>query len=731
MSRIGSIASELRRRRVFRTAGLYIVGAWVALQVSDLAFASWGLPDTALRFVWIAAIVLFPLVLVFGWRYDITPNGIVRTPPASGSEDLGLKLADYVVLTGLLAITITSVWLLAGRIPGEPPAQAVVNVPQRDVDPLSIAVLPFATRSNVDDTVFFAEGIHDDLLTTLSKVAALKVISRTSVLEYRETNKNIREIGRELGAANVLEGGVQQAGNNVRINVQLIDAETDKHLWAHTFDRELSIENIFAIQTEIVETIAAQLAATLSPEERARISRDRTDNLEAFREFTRGKQDMSLASFNGLQDAVTHFESAISLDPEYALAHAALANSYASMASTGATSVSEMIEKGRAHIDKAVELDADNGFVQAVLARYAAAEGDPAAESLFLHALELAPNDVDVLSIYATHLRTARRSKEALPILERALDLDPLSVLLYHDLGRVNLWMGNFEPALAAFRRIAEINPGNPYAAHGAGMATILSGQLAEAAYWSDEAAQVDPADYENPATSVLIYVSAGNMEMAEQRMIDALELGPEEPYPLSAQAYYLLHTGERDKAVDIAKASLTKGLDDRWGSDTVFLRLVADDALTTGRYEEALAWFEKKVPELVGELPQVNSNNILKAVDLGHLLLVSGSEAQARHLLEMVVETFDAEYTLGSANFPLGISKVEALTLLGRHDEALSELRRLVDDGWRVSWRFHGLLTHHLDAIRGTDEFKSIMADIERDLQRQHREFDLSTVPR
>ena len=725
MSRIGSIASELRRRRIFRVAGLYIVGAWVALQVFDLAFASWGLPDTTLRFVWIAAIVLFPVALVFGWRYDITPGGIVRTPPASGSEDLGLKLADYVILTGLLAVLIASGWLLAGRVSVETPAQALVDTPHRDVDPLSIAVLPFATRSSVDDTAYFADGIHDDLLTTLSKVSALKVISRTSVLEYRETNRNIREIGRELGAANVLEGGVQQAGNNVRINVQLIDAETDEHLWAHTFDRELSIENIFAIQSEIVETIAAQLAATLSPEERARISRDRTDNLEAFREFTRGKQDMSLASFQGLNDAVTHFESAIYLDPEYVLAHAALANCYASMASTCAISVSEMIAKGREYIDKAAELDADNGFVQAVLARYAVVAGDPAAESLFLHSLELAPNDVDVLSIYATHLRTARRSEEALPILERALDLDPLSVLLYHDLGRVNLWMGNFEPALAAFRRIAQINPGNPYAAHGAGMATILSGQLVEAGYWSDEAAQVDPADYENPSTSVFIYVSAGNMEMAERRLIDALELGPEEPYPLSAKAYYLLHNGERDKAIDIAKASLTKGLDDRWGSDTVFLRLVADDALTTGRYDEALAWFEQKVPELVGELAQVNSTNIQKAVDLGHLLLASGSEARARYMLEAVVETFDAEYTLGSANYPLGISKVEALALLDRHDEALSELRRLVDDGWRVSWRFHGLLTHHLDAIRNRNEFKSIMADVEADLERQNREFD------
>ena len=728
MSRIGSIAGELRRRRVFRTAGLYIVGAWVALQVADLAFASWGLPDNTLRFVWITAIALFPLVLFFGWRYDITPGGIVRTPPASGSEDIGLQPVDYVILTGLLAITITSGWLLAGKVTGDPPAQAVVDTPQLNVDPLSIAVLPFAARSNVDDTTYFADGIHDDLLTTLAKVSALKVISRTSVLEYRETNKNIREIGRELGAANVLEGGVQQAGKNVRINVQLINAATDEHLWARTFDRELTIENVFAIQSEIVETIAAELAATLSPEERARIRRGRTDNLEAFREFTRGKQDLSLASFKGLSDAVAHFEAAIYLDPTYALAHAALANTYASMASTGLIAVSEMIAKGREHIDKAVEMDADSGFAQAVRARFAAAEGDPAAEDLFLHAVELAPNDVDVLSIYATHLRVARRNEEALRILERALDLDPLSVLLYHDLGRVNLWMGRFEAALAAFKRISQINPGSPYAAHGAGMATLLSGRLAEAGYWSDEAARVDPADYENPSTAVFVYVSAGNMEIAERRLMNALELGPEEPYPLAASAYFLLHTGEREKAIDIARASLAKGLDDRWGSDMVFLRLVADDALTTGRYKEALAWFEKKVPELLGELPEVNSTNIQKAVDLGHLLLVSGSEARARHLLETVVDTFDADYTRGSANYPLGISNVEALALLGREDEALSELRRLVDDGWRLSWQFHTLLTHHLDAIRDSSEFRSIIADIEADLLRQHREFEPSS---
>lgn len=729
MGSVIGLLSELRRRRVFRVAGLYVIGAWVVLQVFDLAFASWGLPDTALRFVWIGALSLFPLAIIFGWRYDITPEGIVRTPPASGSEDLSLKATDYAVLVAFLAVIAASGWLLAERISQEAPEPSAAGLPQLEIDPYSIAVLPFVTRSSTDDTSYFADGIHDDLLTTLSKVAALKVISRTSVLEYRETTKKIRQIGRELGVANILEGGVQQAGNNVRINVQLIDAATDEHLWAHTYDKELSIQNVFAIQSEIVETIAAQLEATLSPQERDRISRDRTDSLEAFREFTRGKQEMARASFDALKQAAAHFQTAIDLDPEYALAHAALADAHATLASVGAKTRAEMIADGHAAIDRAVELDPDNGYVQAVLARYAAAAGDPQAEELFVHALELAPNNVDVLNIYATHLRIERRSEEALPILERALDLDPLSVTLYHDLGRVNLWMGDFETALKAFRRISQINPGNPYAAHGAGMATILSGKLVEAGYWSDEAAAVDPADYENPATSVFIYVSTGDMEAARRSMLEGLELGPDEPYPLAAQAFYLLHVGEREKAVDIARASLLKGLEDRWGSDMVFLRLIADDALRSGRYEEALTWFRRKVPELMTEPPRVESGNIEKAVDLGHLMLAAGDKSRARMLLEKVVEVYDAEYTLGSANYPLGISKVEALALLGHGNEAVTALRKLVDDGWRMRWRFDTQMTKHLDSIRDDTEFTSIVADIEADLENQAREFDPASL--
>ena len=722
MSSPVSFVSELRRRHVFRVAGLYIVAAWVVLQVSDLAFESWGLPAGALRYVWIAALVLFPIALVFGWLYDITASGIVRTPPSTGAEDLSLKPLDIGVLAVLLAATLASGWWLVEKI-SESSSGIVVEQIETDMHPFSIAVLPFTTRSRTEDTAFFADGMHDDLLTSLSKVVALKVISRTSVLEYRDTEKNIRRIGRELGAAFVMEGGVQQAGDNVRINVQLIDSRTDGHVWANTYDRALTVENLFAIQSELVEDIAEHLQAALTPAERRAINKDRTDNLEAFREYTYGRQQMDLSSFEALRKAAGHFRAAIALDPEYVLAHAALANAFAQLALVGSISPDEARAEGQPHIERALELDPDNAYAQAVYGRYLSIMGDPRADEVLRSAVAAAPNDVDVLNIYAIFLRTERRGEEALVILDRALDLDPLSVMLYHDLGRVHLWMGQFDLGLQAFERISQINPGNPYAAHGSGIATILAGHVVEAAHWSDEAAAIDPNDYENPATSAMLYGAYGDFDTAWRRVEEALALGPEEPYPLAAEALTLFETGELAKATAVSRTALAMDLEDRWGSHAIFLRLVRDDALRSGAYDEALTWYRKYEPALFASPPRIDANNMVKAPDLALLLRAAGLEEQATELLRATVEAYTAQYTLGSANYPLGIAVVDALVLLGRDDEAITRFRELVDDGWRMSWRFRTQLNRNLDSIRDNPDFQSIVGEVAADIERQRRE--------
>jgi TolB-like protein/Flp pilus assembly protein TadD len=580
--------------------------------------------------------------------------------------------------------------------------------------------LPFATRGTEDDTGSFADGMHDDLLTTLSGIGGLKAISRTSVLQYRDTTKNLRQIGQELGAANLLEGSVHQIGDQVRINVQLISVSTDEHLWAQTYDRELSVENLFEIQSEIAQTIAEALSVTLPTDERERIQREPTDNLEAFYAYNRGKQLFVRSTFESLQESLVEFERALEIDQQYVLASTALARTHSMLARTGAITVEEMLREGRPAIDRAIALNPDNPYALAVLGSYQLAADEPGFEETFDRAVELGPNIVEVLDIYASFLSGHDRHAEAIGVIERALDLDSLSTSLFHDLGRTLIALGNFDEAMKAFERISQLDPENPYAAHGSGLAAILGGKLPEAAYWSDKASEFDPADCENQATSTFIYMSYGDIEMATTRAEEALALGPGEPFPLAAKAYMLTVTGDREGAVRVARTALAKQLDDRWRFQFVFLRVMRDEAIESGDSEEAFAWYRQLNPELFVDPPEVNSANVQKAVDLAHLLQLAGDSGRAETILESAIAAYDQRYAKGAANFPLGVSKAEALALLGRGDEAIDSLRLVVKDGWRLMWRWDTQFNRNFDSIRDDPRFVALQNEIEADLEAQ-----------
>jgi len=710
----GSFFIELKRRRVYQTIAIYVVGAWVALQVADLAFESWGLPDSALRPLWIAAIALFPLALLFGWRYDLTTHGIERTPKSASDVAISLTPTDYTIIGGIGVATFAAVLLVFWEASQLPQAEQILAA-----DPQSIAVLPFETRSNEEETAFFADGVHDDLLTTLSNVSDLKVISRTSVLQYRATEKNLRQIGRELGAAHILEGGIQHVGGQVRINMQLIDAETDEHVWAETYDRELSVESLFAIQSEITETIARELAASLSAEERSRIHRDRTTDLEAFNAFNRGRQLFYRNTFESLSGAKDEFHRAIEIDPDYVQARVSLAGTYIMMSNTGALTTEEGLATGRQHIDHAIKLDPENGFALAILGYYEWLSGNPA-DDYFERALKNSPNSVEVLDVYASYLRDTKRAEKALPVIERALELDPLSTALFHDLGRALISLGRFEEATSAFDRIALLDPGNPYAAHGSAVSTIMSGALAQAAQWSKESGSFDPLDPENPATTALIYMSLGDVENAQAELDRALELGPGDPLPLGVNAYFLTVNDRPDEAIAVARTALASQLDERWNAHNYLLRVMRDSGLASGQYDEALAWYRQIHPELFEPEPGVSAINISRAADLGLLLQRAGEPEHAKVLLEKVVSTYDENYVRGAANYPLGIAKVDALALLGRKDEALVTMRQLIDDGWRLIWRWSTVYNPNHESLRGDPIYESMLTEIEHDLARQ-----------
>ena len=302
---------EAKRRKVYRVAAAYIIAAGGIIQLASAAFPAWELPNWALRLVIVMLLMGFPIALILAWAYDITSQGVVATPAPAVPGSHRRRNIIMLVLTGVAVSAAAGFFLLP-------------RVSAHKCDK-SIAVLPFENLSDEKENAYFADGIQDDVLTNLSKVGDLKVISRTSVMPYRGKTSNVREIGKTLGVGAILEGSVRRIGNRVRVNVQLINADTDEHMWAEDYDRDLT--DVFAIQTDLAQQIVRELQAKLSPMEKAQIERRPTQNGEAYLAFVQA-HDLSTRpdKFRGdIENAEQLFERATKLDPNFAEAFAGLA----------------------------------------------------------------------------------------------------------------------------------------------------------------------------------------------------------------------------------------------------------------------------------------------------------------------------------------------------------------------------------------------------------------------
>jgi len=302
---------EVKRRKVYQVAAAYIIAAGGIIQLASAAFPAWELPNWALRLVIVLLLMGFPIALILAWAYDITAQGVRVTPTPAGPRSHRRRNIVMLVLTGVAVSAAAGFFLLP-------------RVSAHKCDK-SIAVLPFENLSDEKENAYFADGIQDDVLTNLSKVGDLKVISRTSVMPYRGKASSVREIGKTLGVGAILEGSVRRMGNRVRVNVQLINADTDEHMWAEDYDRDLT--DVFAIQTDLAQQIVRELQAKLSPMEKAQIERRPTQNGEAYLAFVQA-HDLSTRpdKFRGdIENAEQLFERATKLDPNFAEAFAGLA----------------------------------------------------------------------------------------------------------------------------------------------------------------------------------------------------------------------------------------------------------------------------------------------------------------------------------------------------------------------------------------------------------------------
>src|SRR5215813_450239 len=336
---------EVQRRKVYRIAAAYIIAAGFIIQIGSAVFPAWELPSWAFRLVVVLLLVGFPIALLLAWAYDVTPQGIRATPSPStpGSH----RRRNLITLIGIGVIISAGAGLFL-----------LPRLSARKIDK-SIAVLPFQNLSDEKENAYFADGIQDDILTNLSKIGDLKVISRMSVMSYRgEGSRNAREIGKALGVATLLEGSVRRIGNRVRVSVQLINANDDEHIWAEDYDRDLT--DVFAIQTDLAQKIAASLQAKLSPNEKERLDQQPTENSDAYLLFIQAHDYANRPDQfrDELLKAEELFEQAVKLDPKFAAAFAGLSMVESLMYHNSDPTPSRR-EKARRNADEALHLQPD------------------------------------------------------------------------------------------------------------------------------------------------------------------------------------------------------------------------------------------------------------------------------------------------------------------------------------------------------------------------------------
>ncbi|MEJ2514295.1 MAG: hypothetical protein P8102_03610 [Gammaproteobacteria bacterium] len=484
-----SLLGELKRRNVFRVAAAYAVLSWLVLQVADVLFEALELPTTYSKLIVVLLVLGFIPALVFSWVYELTPEGLKRESRVSEEESItahtATKLNAAIVVLLALAVGIFAVdrFLLhrADRsdvtaadsvVPAAPEPQTApaaapagkAGAPAGDtvlpVQEASVAVLPFTTRSRNEDDQFFSDGVHDDLLTQLAKIGSLRVISRTSVMDYRDTKKRVPEIASELGVATIVEGAVQRSGQMVRITAQLIDAETDEHLWAESYDRELTADNLFAIQTEIATSIAGALQASLTPEAEAALRRRLTDDLEALEAYQRARWLLDSFSVEGFRTAEQELDFALERDPGFAAAWAMAARVqlahfwFGSPSDQRRVAALEAIERGRSIDPDLPELDIAEGYYH----YWGFRDYDKALEVL-RPALAAYPNDAELQILVSFIHRRSGHFEKSLEFARRAFQLNPRSPAVHQTLGETYARLGDYVRAEEIVDRMDEIMP--------------------------------------------------------------------------------------------------------------------------------------------------------------------------------------------------------------------------------------------------------------------------------
>ena len=543
--------SELKRRNVYKVAVAYIVAGWALSQGIAQVLPVFDVPNWAIRLIVLLIMIGLPVALSLAWAFELTPEGIKRTDAADavGQHSRGHTWIYIVVIAAAFSIGL----FFLGRFSAGNKTASPVGISNK-----SIAVLPFDNLSRDPDNAYFCEGVQDEILTRLAKVADLKVISRTSTQHFKSVPENLPEIAKQLGVAHILEGSVQKASDQVRVNVQLINALTDAHLWADTYDRKLT--DIFAVETDIAKTIAETLQAKLSGSEKTAMAKKPTVNPEAYELYLKGRFFWNKRTGDDLRKSIEYLKQAIGKDPGYARAYAALADSYGLLRFYGGASPAESVAPAEAAAKKALELDDSLAEAHASLGLIATEELEVnRAVNELERAIQLNPNYATAHHWFGLALATLRQSDRSIEELKRALELDPLSMIINADLSIIYLYARRYDAAETQARKTLEIDSRSFVAHYYLGEALQLTGRLKEAIPEFQRAVELNNDPY-SIAMLAQAYARNGQTEEARKLLAYLNEMAKSAEVPEYALAVAYTSLGKKERAIEALEHGFAGG---------------------------------------------------------------------------------------------------------------------------------------------------------------------------
>ena len=514
---MGSFFRELKRRNVIRFAGLYLVGAWLLTQVASTVLPMFGAPDWLPRSIVILLAIAFVPALIFSWIFELTPQGLKRDEDVAPEQSIAPQTARRMDRMIIAVLVLALGYFAFDKFVLAPRRAAAPNDSLSGGRAKSIAVLPFANMSADKNDEYLSDGVSEELITALSKITGLQVKARTSSFAFKGRNEDIQKIGELLHVTHLLEGSVAKAGNKLRITAQLIQASDGNHLWSDTYDREM--QDIFAVRTEVATQVAETLKVRLLGEDKKRLEKKPTENLEAYNLYRQGRFYADKLSEEGMTKAPPFYQQAIAKDPRFALAYAGLADIYV-IAADAIIPPREAFSKAKEAALKAIELDDTLGEAHASLAfvHYHYDWDWPAAEKEFKRALELNPQAAQSYTLYTHFLGGMGRYDEAQVQGRRALELDPLSVSAHWFLGWGAMYVGRYDEAIAQYSKAAELDRNNAWVRVFLGRAYLFNGNPQRAIEEMETAQRLEP---DNP----LVVAFVGYAYAVTARRADALKV--------------------------------------------------------------------------------------------------------------------------------------------------------------------------------------------------------------